>query len=139
MIVLIIYLHNIHIHLLRVIKNNYPTPNVCITKSIPDSSAGCSNTELSANYFYYSSINSDSLVKFNYYGTPNADQLLEFIINYKNNTEEVRDTSVGSSGTMNYILSKKLSEISAIIITLFTNSCKVTRTVLPCTELSESI
>jgi hypothetical protein len=101
--------------------NNYPTPNVCITKSIPDSSAGCSNTELSANYFYYSSINSDSLVKFNYYGTPNADQLLEFIINYKNNTEEVRDTSVGSSGTMNYILFKKLSEISAIIaIPIFT-------------------
>ena len=100
---------------------NYPTPTVCSTKSIPDSSAGCGNTELSANYFAYSSINSDKLVKFNYYGTSNADQSLEFIIIYKNNTEEVRDISIGSIGTMNYILSKKLNDISTIIaVPIFT-------------------
>ena len=86
--------------------NYYPTSTVCSTKSIPDSSAGCGNTELSANYFYYSSINSNKLVKFNYYGTPNVDQSLEFIIIYKNNTEEVRDTSIGPSGDLNYILLK---------------------------------
>ena len=96
--------------------DNYPTPTVCKTKSIPDSSAGCGNTELSANYFYYSSISSSKLVKFSYYGTPSVDQTLEFIIIYKNNTEEVRDTSIGSSGVINYILPKKLSDISAIIV-----------------------
>jgi hypothetical protein len=99
----------------------YPTPTVCSNSSIPDSSAGCGYTELSANYFYYSSINSDSLVKFNYYGTPNADQSIEFIIIYKNNIEEIGDTSLGSSGTINYILPKKLSDISTIIaIPIFT-------------------
>jgi subtilisin-like proprotein convertase family protein len=93
----------------------YPTPSVCRNKSIPDSSSGCGNSELSANYFYYSGINSDKFVKFNYYGTPTVDQSLELIIIYKNNTEEVRDTSVGSNGTLNYILTKKLSEINSII------------------------
>ena len=100
---------------------NYPTPTVCRTKPIPDSSAGCGSTELSANYFYYSSINSDKPVKFKYYGTPNADQSLELIIIYMNNSEEIRDTSVGSNGILNYILPKKLSDISTIIaIPIFT-------------------
>jgi subtilisin-like proprotein convertase family protein len=100
---------------------NYPTPTVCSNSSIPDSSSGCGYTELSANYFYYSSINSNKFIKFSYNGTPNAEQSLELIIIYNNNTEEVRDTSIGSSGTINYILTKKLSEISSIIaIPVFT-------------------
>ena len=144
MIILIIYWHNIRIpfikgykeyftwnygcgsdvsSLLRSYKEaaNYPTPTVCITKSIPDSSAGCGNTELSANYFYYLSNNSNKFVKFSYNGTANADQSLELIIIYKNNTEEVRDTILGTSGSINYILPKKLSDINSIIaIPIFT-------------------
>ena len=100
---------------------NYPTPTVCVTKSIPDSSIGCGNTELSANYFYYSSNNSNKFVKFSYNGAANADQSLEFIIIYKNNTAELRDTILGSSGSINYILQKKLSNINYIIaIPIFT-------------------
>jgi subtilisin-like proprotein convertase family protein len=100
---------------------NYPNPTVCRTSSIPDSSAGCGNTELSANYFYYSSNNSNKFVRFSYNGTANADQSLELIILYNNNTEEVKDTSIGSSGIINYILTKKLSDISSIIaIPVFT-------------------
>ncbi|MDR3666769.1 MAG: hypothetical protein P4L35_08000, partial [Ignavibacteriaceae bacterium] len=93
---------------------NYPTPTVCSISSIPDSAAGCGSTELSANYFHYTSINSDKFVKFSYYGTPNVDQSLELIIIYNNNTEEVRDTSIGTGGNVNYILTKKLSDISSI-------------------------
>jgi subtilisin-like proprotein convertase family protein len=100
---------------------NYPTPTVCNTKTIPDSSAGCGYTELSANYFYYSSINTNKFIKFSYNGTPNTDQSLELIIIYKDNTEEVRDTSIGSSGIINYVLTKKLNDIRAIIaIPIFT-------------------
>src|ERR1035438_4113768 len=89
----------------------HPTPTVCSNSSIPDSSAGCGYTELSANYFYYSSISSNEFIKFSYRGTPNVDQSLELIIVYNNNTEEVRDTSIGSSGIINFILTKKLSDI----------------------------
>src|ERR1035437_5707332 len=71
---------------------NYTTSNICSKKSIPDSSSGCGNTELSANYFYYTSTNSDSSVKFIYYSNSKVDQSLEFIILYKGNTEEVIDT-----------------------------------------------
>jgi subtilisin-like proprotein convertase family protein len=94
---------------------NYPTPTICRTSSIPDSAAGCGNSELSANYFHYSGINSNKFVKFSYRGTAGVDQSLELIIVYKNNTEEVKDTILGSSGSIDYLLKEKLSDISSII------------------------
>jgi subtilisin-like proprotein convertase family protein len=93
----------------------YPNPTICNTQSIPDSTAGCGNTELSANYFYYSSITSDNFVKLSNYLSPNADQSLELIILYKNNTEEIRDTNTAAGSQLNYILPQKLSDIKAII------------------------
>jgi subtilisin-like proprotein convertase family protein len=94
---------------------NYPSPTICNTSSIPDSSAGCGSTELSANYFYYSGNNSNRFVEFNYTGTANTDQSLELIINYKNNTTEIRDTILNSTGSIKYLLTKKLSDINSII------------------------
>jgi hypothetical protein len=100
---------------------NYTTSNICSKKSIPDSSSGCGNTELSASYFYYTSTNSDSSVKFNYYSNSKADQSLEFIILYKNNTEEVIDTIDNAKDSMSYVLTPKLKDISSIIaIPIFT-------------------
>jgi subtilisin-like proprotein convertase family protein len=94
---------------------NYPTPTICSTSSIPDSSSGCGSTELSANYFYYSDINSTKFVKFDYSGTAGVDQSLDLMILYKNNTVEIRDTSLGSSGSINYLLMEHLNDISSII------------------------
>jgi subtilisin-like proprotein convertase family protein len=94
---------------------NYPTSGVCLYRSFPDSSSGCGSTELSANYNSYQGINSNKLAKINYYGATGIDQSLELIFLYNNNTVEIKDTTVPLSGTLNYISSNLLSNISSII------------------------
>jgi subtilisin-like proprotein convertase family protein len=103
--------------------SNYPTSGVCQSGSFPDSSTGCGFSERSANYIFYQGINSNKLAQIKYYGTSGIDQSLELIFLYKNNTAEIKDTTVPSNGALDYISSGKLSDIKSVIaIPIITSS-----------------
>ena len=94
----------------------YPNPIVCKSISeVPYSDAGCDRSSLSANFIEFNSSGQNNFLHTSF-NSPNGSSILAVIINYFDNTSEVRYVEFPVNGELSYVLQPNLSEIEKIVL-----------------------